>query len=266
MRRRLDIVDKVAAAKRDRDNARLAMRPAREAVILRTLAELADDKLNVCALVRIWREILAMTTRMQTPYTAFVYVPDDREWMWDLARDHFGSLTPLRRTSSPAQAMRMGTTNPADVVVLPMPDDEDMWWRTLAHSEPGLPTVVAKLPFARQQSYPEGASALVIARLDHEPSGDDRAIVLIEAEGGLSRARLRSALETAGLAPNWLAVARGHGESSHHLVEVGIFVEEREPILSNALGSMRDSIRRVVALGGYPSPLPSKISGYTSHV
>ena len=42
-------------------------------------------------LVRMWRELLAATTRAQAPLAIAACVPPDRPELWDLARDHFGS-------------------------------------------------------------------------------------------------------------------------------------------------------------------------------
>lgn len=255
MRQRIEVVEHVAQAKRDRDLARLAMRPAREAIIMRKLADRADEKLPAGSLIRIWRELLAVTTRMQTPYSVVVCVKQEQPWLWDLARDHFGTETPIQRADTPLQALRMVTGQTADVVVLPRPTEDDAWWHTLAGSQPDAPKVVARLPFCNHQGYPDNATAYVAARLEHEPSGDDLTLIAVEAEAELSRARLREALESAELEPNWLATVRSDPDAADHLLEIKGFVDHREPRVSNALSSLRGSIRRVVSLGGYARTL-----------
>ncbi len=255
MRQRIVVVEQVAAAKRDRDLARLAMRPAREAVIMRRLAAVADAQLPSSSLLRIWRELLAVTTQMQTAFTVTVCVPDEQPWVWDLARDHFGTRTPIQRIGAPLRALRMAADRQTDMVVLPQPRNEDLWWHWLARNQPdGLQTVL-RLPFLHHDGYPVDASAYVVARLEQEPSGDDMTMLAIEAGADLSRARLREALAQAQFEPQLLATVRSDPGTADHLLEIAGFVGDNEPRLSNALTSLRKSIRRVVSLGGYPRPL-----------
>ena len=89
-------------------------------------------RLSEPALVRMWRELIAATIRLQGPFTVAVYAPDERPGYWDLARDHYGShtryVTCLDRPSGPR-----GHGRSAAIGVLPMPeqDDPDPWWRAL---------------------------------------------------------------------------------------------------------------------------------------
>ena len=61
------VVRRIGAVKADRLDDRLAARPAREAVILRGLVAAAGERFPRAVLVRMWRELLAATTRLQTP-------------------------------------------------------------------------------------------------------------------------------------------------------------------------------------------------------
>ncbi len=72
---RTDVVRSIGEIKGDRTGGRLAMRPAREAVILRGLVAQAGDRFPQRVLVRMWRELLAATTRQQTPVALAVYAP-----------------------------------------------------------------------------------------------------------------------------------------------------------------------------------------------
>ena len=75
---RTDVVRSIGEIKGDRVDGRLAMRPAREAVILRRLVAQAGDRFPQRVLVRMWRELLAATTRQQTPVALAVYAPGGR--------------------------------------------------------------------------------------------------------------------------------------------------------------------------------------------
>src|SRR6185312_4896735 len=67
---RTRIVEAVAAAKKG--NSIPALRPGREAVILRRLAGRHNGPFPRSALVRMWREMLAATVGMQTKFAVAV--------------------------------------------------------------------------------------------------------------------------------------------------------------------------------------------------
>ncbi len=82
-----------------------AFRPGREASIIRRLLHRHQGSLPSVALVRIWRELLAGTTAMQGEFSLAVCDPDHGAPVTQLAREHFGALTPLYTYPSPGQAL-----------------------------------------------------------------------------------------------------------------------------------------------------------------
>src|SRR5205085_1491538 len=80
-----------------------------------------------------------------------VYTPSDAPGFWDLARDHYGSHTPMVPCRSTPQVIRAVTENKEAIGVLPMPQegdsDPDPWWRHLLSSDGNAPHVIARLPF-----------------------------------------------------------------------------------------------------------------------
>jgi chorismate mutase / prephenate dehydratase len=256
---RTEVVRRIGAVKADRLNARLAARPAREAVILRRLVAAAGERFPRPVLVRMWRELLAATTRLQTPMSVSVFTPQQQGFRtWDLARDHFGSVTPMTRVDSANQALRSVSDGSAAVAVLPMPNDDDPWWLALISDHHDRLRIFARLPFvASAPGDGEEASALALGRLEPEQSGDDLALLAIEAESGVSRGRLRDLLLGAGFDPTWLAAWRASGApEAVHLVEVGGFIREGDERVAEVLGAARGEILRIVSVGSYPRPLP----------
>ena len=162
------------------------MRPAREAEILRRLAALAGGRSRAPVLVRMWRELIAATTRLQTPLSVAVFTDAPQGFhIWDLARDHFGSVTPMVRVDSGRQALRSVSDGSATVAVLPLPNDEDPWWLALIADHHDRMRVFARLPFvADGGGEGDEPSALALGPLELEPSGDDLALLAIEAETG----------------------------------------------------------------------------------
>jgi chorismate mutase / prephenate dehydratase len=252
---RLALVRRVAMVKNDSQGGKLAMRPAREAAILRRLVGRNGGRLPTATVVAMWRELLAATTRLQTPFVVAVHVPAGQPGYWDLARDHFGVLTPLIRADGPSHALRALDAGAAQLAVLPLPDETDPWWRALAYGREPTLRIVGRLPFCPAPR--SGAlSALVVAALEPEPSGDDVTMLAIEAGADLSRDGLGKALSEGALAPRWIASQRDEqAETSLHLVEVAGFVGEREPELTEVMAPIRSRILRVTALGSYPRPL-----------
>jgi chorismate mutase/prephenate dehydratase len=255
---RTDVGREIGRIKADRLNARLAARPAREAVILRRLVALAGERFPRAVLVRMWRELLAATTRLQTPMSVSVFATQHGFATWDLARDHFGSVTPMVRVESATQALRSVSDGSATVAVMPLPNDDDPWWLALVSDHHDRLRVFARLPFvARSAQEGDERHALALARLEPEPSGDDLALLAIEAESGVSRGRLKDLLLAAGLPSVWLAAWRcSEPAQTVHLVEIGSFIDGGDERVAAVQSAARGEVLRIVPVGGYPRPLP----------
>lgn len=255
--RRTDVVRRIGEVKDDRRSGRLALRPAREAVILRRLVASAGDRFPPGALVRMWRELQAAHTRLQTPLSVSVYAPREAPRTWDLARDHFGSLTPMVRVDSASQAIRAVGDGSTTVAVLPLPSDDDPWWAGLISDQDDRLRVFARLPFvAGGNGEGEEANALALGRVEPEPSGDDLSLLAIEAEANVSRGRLRDLLLAADLSPAWLAAWRPAREAqAFHLVECPGFVVDGDERTADVVSHARSEVLRITPIGGYARPL-----------
>ena len=251
LRRRADVVARIAAS-----GAKMgvALRPGREAAILRRLIARHDGPLPAQALARVWRELFAATTAMQGPVLIAVCDNGIAGAITQLAREHFGALTPLRVHQSPAQAMAEVRQGSATVAVLPAPAEhaEDAWWTALRRTEPRRIHIVARLPFWAPR--PEGAarvSALVVGTSAPDPSGHDHTLIAIELDSEASRARIVGALNAAGLEVADVLLCRSPADDvAHALVEVEGFLSEDEPRLDRLLSPLR----RPVVIGAYAVP------------
>src|SRR5438105_9767407 len=159
---RIQVVSTVAAHKRS-SGGLAAHQPAREAEIIRRLISRNRGPFPPATLVRMWRELLAATVRLQGTFTVAVFVPSEAQGYWDLARDHYGSHTLMLPYRSTGQVIRAVTEGQAAIGVLPMPEEEDAdpWWRHLLSTNEYAPQVVARLPFgARGNARSDRADAL----------------------------------------------------------------------------------------------------------
>lgn len=247
---RVAVVARIAAAKGDRQRGGLALRPAREAVILRRLVARAGSRLPATTLVRMWRELLATTTHLQTPLSIAVWAPPEVAGVWDVARDQYGSTTPAERASSAVAALDRVSEGAARIAVLPMPEEGRDWWPALLEPSRRRLAAIARLPFVEGS----GPAALALAPLEPEPSQDDLSLLVLEVEAGIDRALLAEPLARAGLEPSWRGLARAEGRLLH-LVELRGFHGRHEPFPVALFGALGGKVHRTTVLGAYPRPI-----------
>jgi chorismate mutase/prephenate dehydratase len=255
VRRRADLVDRISAAK---PPGGLALRPGREARVMRQRLATHQGPFPSTAIYRMWREMMCAFTLMQTPDLKIAICrPADQPGYWDLARDHFGCQIPFVANDTPAQVLAAVRANPSTIGVVPTPIESDAtpWWPLLAGRDATLPNVVARLPFLDMpNARARGISAFVLARMEPEDSGDDRTLVSVESATGLSRNRIAGALAKAGLPAFTSALDQVAGGVHHYLVELpGVLADgdERLRELGTALGLTSG---RVAAIGAYAVP------------
>jgi len=257
--RRTEIVAEIGALKKSDHTP--ALRPGREAAILRRLMARHKGPLPRPLIVRIWRELLSGTIAMQVDFAVAVFAPDASPGYWDIARDHYGSHTPMTAYSTAVQVLRAVTEGEASVGVLPIPQDGEAepWWPHLASTDPATPRIIARLPFAgRGNARSEDAEALAIGRADIEGTGADRSLLVIDTSREMSRGRLLSALKSGGFEPSFLAaVERGPNLDADLLELEGIVRAEDHP-LRDALRPLGEAAGGLSFLGGYARPLTSQ--------
>ncbi len=234
------------------------IRPGREAAILRRLVARHHGPLPAGVVVQLWRELMSALLRLQAPIAVAVYVPDQLPGFWDLARDHFGSHTPATAHETPSQVLSMLFDGPANVAVLPLPqqDDRDPWWRHLLRRDG--PRIIARLPFGDGGTQRGPAvQALAVGRVAAEETGRDRTLFVLETSAEISRSALATSLKAAQLEVTLL-----HGWQDDqinpttwlHLVEVEGFVHMDDPRLLKLAKRRSEILRHMWPLGGYAIP------------
>jgi chorismate mutase / prephenate dehydratase len=255
---RIEIVASVAAHKRS-SNGVAAHQPAREAEIARRLVERNHGAFPPAALVRMWRELLAATTRLQGAFTIAVFAPPEAPGLWDIARDHYGSTTSMLAFRSPGQIIHAVTEGQASIGVLPMPEEAeaDPWWRHLLSTDDNAPHVIARLPFgARGNARSDGADALAIGRGAQFETGRDRTLFATENAADISRGRMFATLAGLGLACTFMASCE-HQEGANTLIEIDGFVPPSDPRLDAFRAQLGPALHRLLRFGGYAVPLTS---------
>lgn len=240
--RRAEVVSQVATLG---VKGRVPMRPGREASIIRRLLGRHAGRLPPVGIVRIWRELICAHTALQRPLIVAVCAraghedgreSEDAAWS-AAAREHFGSLTPLRALPNPEAALREVSAGTVGAAVLPLPAGDDpasSWWTALL-DDPSL-HVVARLPF--WAARPEGAPAvraLVVTAAAPDPSGQDRSLLAFTLPFGGDEAAATAALAGAGFETSGAGLPlleRDAGGRMLALADVAGFVADDDPHLA----------------------------------
>lgn len=252
---RFEIVLQVAAEKRGDQIA--PHQPAREAEIIRRLVARNRGALPDETLVRIWRELLCGTTRLQGNFRIAVYAPTEAPGFWDLARDHYGSYAPMQAHQSIGAVIRAVAEGQAEIGVLPMPQEEELdpWWLMLRAPGQQPPRVVSRLPFAGRGNARSGrADALSIGRFAPRATGRDRTLFVAEIAPDISRARIFSLLTGVGLEGTFLGLCERTG-GADVLIEVRGMVPLDDPRIERFREQFGGELYRLTDLGAYAEPL-----------
>ena len=156
------------------DGGKFALRPAREAQLLRRLLATPRQAAGAALTVRLWRELISDSLSKQGPFHLAVWGGSDPARTVELARMRFGAAPPLRRAAKPEEALAQAKTL-GGVAVLALTADSAWWGRLLA--EPSL-SVFAALPCLSAWG-PTGA--LAVGEVVVEPSGDDDTLWVTDA-------------------------------------------------------------------------------------
>ncbi|MBK1665537.1 chorismate mutase [Rhodospirillum rubrum] len=252
---RATIAAKVRAAKTGGGGGDIFLRPGRETIVLRRLLARHAGAFPRRVLVRLWRELFSAIVSMQGRFSLAVWMPERGAGYIELARNQYGSFTPLSVHQSVGQVVREVAEGRATVGVLPLPRAEDAtaWWLHLTSDLPGTPRVVARLPVVETG----GLEALAIACLDPEPSGGaDRALLCIESGPDASRAAVLDGLREAGFDPVGLMDVRTLDSGPRlSLVEVAGFVAPGDERLALATSG---PISRLVVIGVHAEPFSAR--------
>jgi chorismate mutase len=157
-----------------------AMRPAREARMMRALAGRHRGAFPLIAAERIWREIITAFTQLQAPFSVLAAGRPEGELM-ETARFYFGVTTPVELGEDPGEVVRAVGADPhlVGVIVRPLDDEYGLggppWWRALALGETGRARIVARLPFLREVSEadPFSREAWLVSQAPFDASGGD---------------------------------------------------------------------------------------------
>lgn len=217
------------------DGGRFGLRPAREAAILRRLVGSQRAAASPALIARIWRELIGDSLSVQGPFHLAVWGGRDAARTVEVARHRFGAAPPLRKVTRPEEAIAQART-PGGVAICALGPESAWWGRLLA--EPQL-KVFAALPCLSAWGP---MSALAVAAVDVEPTGDDRTFWVTDAPG--PAASVIDALSRDGVAADLVAESGGL-----KLFMLAGFYQPNDERLARAPGRLSGVI------GAAPAPL-----------
>jgi chorismate mutase / prephenate dehydratase len=170
--RRADVVARLAGSRAKGTGP--ALRPGREAAIVRRLLARHAGPFPRAGLLGVWRAIINGNTAIQAPMTVAACLDDAG---LALLRDHLGLAASVTRCADAGTALGMQAAGRTELVALP---PGGRWWRTL---DPARLAVTARLPFLGA-----GAPVFLLSPVPPDPSGEDRHLRRVAAgalpEGG----------------------------------------------------------------------------------
>lgn len=257
LKQRTKIVEEVRLYKKDEA---VKIRPAREAEIIYRLFAQHEGKFPRRELFRIWRELIVATLSLEGPFSTGVFVDEDGNGFWDMARDQYGSYTPLTAFPSTRRIIEAVQKQEVTVGVVPIPArrEEDPWWRRMAFEGADVPRVIARLPFVSgSNARNESEGALVISPVPQEATGRDRTYIVIESAQQLKPSQIDSVLKDVGLELVFSTETHdvNRPEIWQILIEVDDFVAPDDGRLKTFKDAFEGAIQFAITIGGYALPI-----------
>ena len=157
------IIDRLIAIKA-RQGGGSAFRPAREAAMMRALAERHRGKLPLDTVEGIWRIIISTFTYVQANYSVHVDMSRGDAPIRDSARFHFGFTVPCVAHHSAGGVIDAVARGSGDLGMFAVDGGvgAGAWWTRLCAA--CAPKIIARLPFVERPDHPAGMPVFVIAK------------------------------------------------------------------------------------------------------
>jgi chorismate mutase len=158
-----DIIDRLIAVKQTQESGS-AFRPAREADMMRRLADRHRGILPLDTAEGIWRVIIATFTYVQAPFSVHADLSTGDALMRDSARFHFGFTVPFVPHMGAASVVAAVSESKGDLGLVPAADvaGSGAWWNALEFDR--APKIIARLPFIDRADHPAALPVFVISR------------------------------------------------------------------------------------------------------
>lgn len=262
---RADLAGRIRAAKqRDAGNEGgdmgSAYRPAREADMLRRLKSRHSGALPFESVARIWREIIASLTQLQSPYGLYICGGANLMAFHDIGRFYYGASAQIHVMEDAASVVEAATQDPLGLGLVPFPAEQsEPWWLdVMQRLEDGI-AVIAALPFFRKSEAGSGdPSILVLSHAPFEPSGDDTSLLVVACKTSADDQALMALLAGAELKAQILDRSPDGPKAADEdlrLIRLNAFVQNPDELLASLQAAMPGQVSNLTLLGGYANPI-----------
>lgn len=160
--KRGDIIDRLISVKKTQEVGS-AFRPAREADMMRRLAQRHRGILPLDTVESIWRVIISTFTYVQAPFSVHADLSAGESAMRDSARFHFGFTVPFLTHFGAAAAVDAVTKSKGDLALVSAASSRTPWWLALEATD--APKIIARLPFIERADHPAALPVFVVSRV-----------------------------------------------------------------------------------------------------
>lgn len=237
----------------------IALRPAREAIILRRLLAQDSGHLPKSVLVAIWREMIASFCNLQFDFSVAYWGENEPDAARDMVRYYFGHTVSIKRCQTVRTVLQSVSDNKTTIGIVPAPDtthgSDGNWWLNLSQDV----HVSGILPFVKSDPATTVKNGYYfISKAPAEESGNDSFMLFVDTVPDVSRMTIVLFLKEIGYEARTLAIYDDLGSvHRHHLIEVvGYVSTEQEKSFSTRLSEIAEGkIYTSRIIGRYPSPL-----------
>jgi chorismate mutase len=170
--RRGDIIDRLISVKQTQEIGS-AFRPAREADMMRRLAQRHRGILPLDTVESIWRVIISTFTYVQAPFSLHADLSLGESAMRDSARFHFGFTVPFVSHFNAQAAVEAVANSKGDLALVSATSSRAPWWLALEAGD--APKIIARLPFIERADHPAALPVFVVSRV-----ADDARVTEVE--------------------------------------------------------------------------------------
>src|SRR3984893_17923976 len=162
--KRGEIRDRLIAVKKTEETGS-ALRPAREADMMRRLVKRHHGNLPLDTVESIWRVIISTFTYVQAPFAVHADLSAGDALMRYSARFHFGFTVPFVPHIGASSVVEAVSESRGDLGLIPAfaTAGAGPWWAALEFDS--APKIIARLPFVERANHPAAMPVFVISRV-----------------------------------------------------------------------------------------------------
>ena len=254
--KRVDLVEQIGRLKAEAagQGSAFAMRPKREIEIMRRLWNRHKGDLDKDILMRVWREIISACVNLQSPLTIAVFMPERGMGNLEIARDYFGTYTPMLSCRSVNLVLKELTQGEANIAILSLNDDKQTcWWYSVASEYKRSVSIFLKLPLTGDHVRGDGRSVYALSKQPFEESGEDKTLLVAETDGTISLSTLDLLLKASGIATNAICdTYMPDMMRKAYLFEVEGYLSDKDKRLNTVIEKESGKITMLRVIGGYP--------------